>query len=321
MLHLLFADCAPVLAYAGALAAFILTVVLTKTLMKYLPTDIGRAYAVNAAAAKGKPRGSGVIFVPVFAVCMLLFVPFSWENLFYCILLVLAMLSGYLDDASRIPWSDYKKGLIDLVISVCIALNYALHNGTEIFIFMPGGSVAAVLPVWLYVILGTILVWAAINVVNCTDGVDGLSSTLTLICLASFIAVFRFSGISSDFVPVMLIMEACIAGYLLFNASPSMILMGDAGSRTIGVFFALTAMKSGAPLLFLPLCLVFIIDGGLGLIKIALLRFLKIKILKNTRTPLHDHFRKNKGWSDTQTVLRFAVFQLVIAFAYIYLLV
>ena len=96
--------------------------------------------------------------------------------------------------------------------------------------------------------------------------------------------------------------------------------MGDAGSRTIGVFLAIAAMKCGDPFLFLLICIVFIVDGGIGLVKIFLKRFLKISILKNTRTPLHDHARKNKGWSDTQTVMRFCIIQLVISISVFVLL-
>ena len=48
-------------------------------------------------------------------------------------------------------------------------------------------------------------------------------------------------------------------------------------------------------------------------VKIALKRFLKISILKKTRTPLHDHVRKNLGWSDTQVVVRFLILQTVLA--------
>ena len=75
--------------------------------------------------------------------------------------------------------------------------------------------------------------------------------------------------------------------------------MGDAGSRALGFFIAVLAMKSGHPLIYILLALVLIIDGGLGLVKIFLLRFLKIHVLKNTLTPIHDHVRKNKDWSDT----------------------
>jgi len=74
-------------------------------------------------------------------------------------------------------------------------------------------------------------------------------------------------------------------------------------------------LLSGHALIYIPFALLLILDGGLGLIKVALLRFLKIRILKNTRTPLHDHVRKNLGWSNTQTVYKFAILQIVISFA------
>ena len=97
--------------------------------------------------------------------------------------------------------------------------------------------------------------------------------------------------------------------------------MGDAGSRAMGLFIAIAALKSGNPLLFIPAAFVLIMDGGLGLLKVFLLRFLKIRILKNVRTPLHDQARKVSGWSNTQTVFRFAIIQLVISMAVIYMVI
>ena len=96
--------------------------------------------------------------------------------------------------------------------------------------------------------------------------------------------------------------------------------MGDAGSRAMGIFISIAALKSGSPLLYIPVALVFILDGGLGLLKVALIRGFKIHILKNVRTPLHDHVRKVMGWSNTQTVFRFAIIQIVISVAVVYLL-
>ena len=94
--------------------------------------------------------------------------------------------------------------------------------------------------------------------------------------------------------------------------------MGDAGSRAIGIFIAFAFLKLHSPLLYIPLAIVLIIDGGLGLIKVSFMRFLHIKIMQNIRTPIHDHMRKNKSWSDAQVVFRFAIIQLVIAAAIIY---
>ena len=90
-------------------------------------------------------------------------------------------------------------------------------------------------------------------------------------------------------------------------------LMGDAGSRALGFYIAVIAMKTGHPFIYVILAIVMIFDGGLGLIQVSLKRFLKISILVNTRTPLHDHARKNKDWSDTQVVFRFVIIQIVFA--------
>lgn len=78
---------------------------------------------------------------------------------------------------------------------------------------------------------------------------------------------------------------------------------------------AIAILKTGSPFLFIPAAIVLIVDGGLGLVKVFLLRFFKIKILANTRTPIHDHMRKSKGWSDTQVVFRFSIVQLVVSLA------
>ena len=97
--------------------------------------------------------------------------------------------------------------------------------------------------------------------------------------------------------------------------------MGDAGSRAMGIFIAIAALKSHSPFLYLLAAGVLIIDGGLGLVKVSLLRFLKIHILKNTTTPIHDHVRKKKGWSNAQVLFRFAIIQIVISLAAVYLVI
>ncbi len=306
----------------GALACFILSFLLTvlclDKLQPWLPTDGGRAFAVNGEKSKGKPRGAGIIFVLVHAILCFLLLPVDTEMCIYLVLIVAAMLSGYLDDASEKPWGELKKGLIDFLIAILVTVTYIRNNGTTLHLALTGGSLA-LHPV-LYGILAIILIWAAINVVNCTDGVDGLCATLSILTLLSFYSVFSKLLDDRLYSSAILAFLLCIMGYLWFNASPSKLLMGDAGSRAIGLLFAILALKSGYPLLFIPFCIVYIIDGGLGLIKVTLIRVLKVHIMKNTRTPLHDHARKNKGWSDTQTVFRFVILQAAVTIVTLYLI-
>ena len=90
-------------------------------------------------------------------------------------------------------------------------------------------------------------------------------------------------------------------------------MMGDAGSRAMGFFISIAALKTGSPFVYIPVAIVLILDGGLGLLKVSLLRFLKIRILVNTRTPLHDHVRLKYKWSDSQVVIRFVILQILLA--------
>lgn len=317
MLYLLFPDSAAKwIAFIGLILAFLLTCFLLKTMQNILPRDGGRAFAVNGALSQGKPRGAGIVFILVFCIFALLFIPFEKELLIYLIMIIAAMLSGYLDDSSRTPWGEYKKGLIDLVIAFVCAFSYVNYNGTDMTIMLADYTLT--LPKAVYIVLAMILIWVSINVTNCSDGVDGLCGSVAIISFLSYFALFKGALDNLVYSQLCLMIVICLLGYLWFNASPSKLLMGDAGSRAIGLLLALLSLKSGRPLLFLIFCLVFLIDGGIGLVKVSLLRFLKIHILKNTRTPLHDHARKNAGWSDTQTVFRFLILQAVLSCAYLY---
>ena len=308
----------PTVWFAGVLAAFLGTALLLYCLMNELPRDGGREFAHQGNLSAGKPRGAGLIFILVFAVIGMLFVGKNIEIAIYLLLTVAEMLTGYLDDRSSIPWNEYKKGLLDLIVAVIAAVTYIRCNGTTITISLL--DLQWTVPPLLFGLAAVILIWVSINVTNCTDGVDGLLGTLSLITLGTLLLAGQITGMDTAFRFVITVLMSCLVGYLWFNATPSLLMMGDAGSRALGFFIAVAALKTGDPFLYLLAALVMIVDGGAGLAKIALLRFLKIHILKNIRTPIHDHVRKNKDWSNTHTVFRFAAVQLVFSAATIWIL-
>ncbi len=317
MLHLGIPDTYDsLLALAGILFAFGVTVFITNKLQGFLPKDAGREFAHDGKLSAGKPRGAGIIFVLCFAAAALLFAPLKAEIVIYLILMVVCMITGFLDDASKMPWGEYKKGFLDLCVAALVAMTYLKYNSNTIELAL--FHMRLTIPSALFAVLIIIMVWVSVNVTNCADGVDGLSGTLTIISLMTIYVINRIFGAGEDFSFLILLFAACILGYLWYNATPSRLMMGDAGSRTMGLFISIAALKTGRPALYLPVALVLILDGGLGLIKVALLRFLKIRILKNTRTPLHDHVRKSWGWSNTQTVFRFAIIQIILSVALIY---
>ena len=305
-----------VVAFLGIIFAFVITCLAISKLNKYLPKDLGRQFAHDGKLSAGKPRGAGIIFVFTFAISAVLFAQMNVEIAIYLVLIVVEMLTGYFDDAAEKPWGEYLKGFLDLAVAVVVAMVYLHYNTSDIVIALLGITIT--IPPIVFGILTIILVWAAINVTNCTDGVDGLSGTLAIISMMSFFVLNTVMGVEDEFNFLILLFAVSLLGYLWYNATPSKLLMGDAGSRAMGIFLAIVALKSKSPLMFLVFALVIVLDGGLGLIKVALLRFLKIHILKNTTTPLHDHVRKKLEWSNAQVVFRFAIIQLIVSLAAIY---
>lgn len=307
-----------VVAFVGVLFAFAVTCLAIANLNRFLPKDMGRQFAHDGSLSAGKPRGAGIIFVFVFVIAAILFSDMNAEVAIYLCLIVIEMFTGFFDDAAEKPWGEYLKGFLDLVVAIVVALVYLHYNSNEVTIALTGASI--VIPPVLFAVLTVILVWASINVTNCSDGVDGLSGTLTIITIMTVFVLDNLLGINDSFNYCILLFAVCLLGYLWYNATPSKLLMGDAGSRAMGIFIAIAVLKLHSPFLYFLVAAVLIVDGGLGLIKVSLLRFLKIHILKNVTTPVHDHVRKKSGWSNAQVVFRFAIVQIVISLATVYLI-
>ena len=170
----------------------------------------------------------------------------------------------------------------------------------------------------------------SINTTNCTDGVDGLSSTLVLIGLITMGIIFYFILGHKEISAYLLVphlkdgatwglmcftLSGVLMGYLWHNAFPSKVLMGDAGSRALGFFIGVCVIVSGNPFLIIATSSIIFINGGMGLIKVFLLRFFKIHVFKNIRFPLHDHMRKSREWSPTQVLIKFMILQVLITIA------
>ena len=111
---------------------------------------------------------------------------------------------------------------------------------------------------YVYVILGVILIWASINVTNCADGVDGLCTSMSLVTLTSIFLMMFLQNVGTQYTePMTLIVWMALfmlIGYLWFNCSPSSMLMGDAGSRALGLLIALAFMISGMPFFVHSVC-------------------------------------------------------------------
>ncbi|MDE5898858.1 MAG: phospho-N-acetylmuramoyl-pentapeptide-transferase, partial [Treponemataceae bacterium] len=316
-------------------SGFFLTFRLLPKCYPVLPHDRGREFTLSAEAAKGKPTGAGAVFITIFAFVCILFVPMGMLQGGILLLTWLTMLSGYLDDRSASGWGEYRKAVLDFLLSLAAVLLLYMYqmkfseDGAVYFWFPFIAHPVAVHPA-VYIVVGVVLLWASINTTNCTDGVDGLSGTLVLIALLTLGTVFYFILGHKDIAAYLLVphltegakwalmlfsLAGVLMGYLWHNAFPSSVLMGDAGSRALGFFIGIGVLASGNPLLIFATSSIIFLNGGMGLLKVALLRFFKIRIFETVRFPLHDHMRKNRGWSPTQVLVTFRIMQVLVTVA------
>lgn len=325
---------------------------LVGTISHKLARDGGRPNTPTPETALGKPTGAG-LYMLLAAVPVLFFVlppgMRMWE-IIGC--LCLAMLTGWFDDASARPWGEWKKGLFDLLIAVVAAT--AFCRGAPVDIWLPLTPTTLTVHPLLYVLLASPLLWICINATNCTDGVDGLAGSLTLLSLL-YLGGFLYVVVGhKDMANYLLLPHnpngarwailvftcaGALAGYLWHNAEPSSVLMGDAGSRFLGLLVGVSVLATGNPALMLVVAPVVLVNGGTGLVKVFLLRIMRrmglnvelraaeavthegdslpppppqwwfVRLLHTVRFPLHDHCRKKLGWSNAQVLLRFMLIQ------------
>jgi phospho-N-acetylmuramoyl-pentapeptide-transferase len=310
------------MAAVGFATAAAATWILLPRLWGLLPRDRGRAFAVGAEQSIGKPVSAGVIFIGIFAVVALLFVPFGAVAIRAIPFVLVAMIVGYLDDR-RGGFSEYLLAVMDLVVA--LGASFALLGIGASAIWLPGWKDAIMLSPWLGIPLATGVIWLSINATNCSDGVDGVSGSLTATAIL-ILGGLLYTVIGNQVVaghlaiPVnpegagwailAFVMVGCVAGYLWYNAPPSQVLMGDAGSRPLGLLIGMLVVATGNPLFLLLVGSVIVLNGATGLMKVALARFFGIRLLSSIRFPLHDHCRKELQWSNTQVLVRFMLLHL-----------
>ena len=147
---------------------------------------------------------------------------------------------------------------------------------------------------------------ATVNGTNFTDGVDGLSSCVTIATALFFTIAAAFSGSGAAASGGAMI--GALLGFLIYNAHPAQVFMGDTGSLALGGFITAMAYMLRLPL-FIP------IVGFIYFIEVVSV-IIQVGYFKKTHgkrifrmAPIHHHFELG-GWSEVKVV---AVFTIVTA--------
>ena len=163
---------------------------------------------------------------------------------------------------------------------------------------------------WLYYPLAVVFIVGLSNATNFTDGLDGLSSGVTILislALAGLVWVVKpdlgFYGVT---------LAGALTGFLWWNAPPARVFMGDTASLALGAALAGIAIIGKQEVGLIIASLVCWAELVSVIIQVSVFKWRKRKhgleyarahrVFR--RTPLHHHFEE-LGWAETQVVIRF----------------
>ena len=273
---------------------------------------------------QGTPTMGGIIFMIAIIICttgvygILHLVGHSEvaQNLLPMLCLTIGFgIIGFIDDFKKLVLQNteglkpsYKMlGLFLISIAYTFFIIKFCNIGTETYI--PFIKVYLNLPLFVYIPFAILVILATTNAVNLTDGIDGLSSSVSSIIIATFTAIAMMQG-KNEVTIFGSIVIGSVLGFLMFNLHPAKVFMGDTGSLFLGGVISSIALYLKMPLLLLIVALVPILETISVILQVAYFKATGGKRLFKM-SPLHHHFELS-GWSENKVVIIFSVITLLV---------
>lgn len=296
------------------IAAFIISAITGPGIIKYL-TKLKAGQTVRDDGPQthlkktGTPTMGGVMILLSIVIVSLFYIK-DYPKIIPILFVTLGFgIIGFMDDYIKVVLkrsmglTAVQKMLGQIIITLIFA--YYLINFTDVGLSMllpfTNGNYINIgiwsLPLMFIAIIGTV------NGVNFTDGLDGLASSVTVLVATFFslVAIISKSGVE----PITCAVVGSLLGFLLFNAHPAKVFMGDTGSLALGGFVAATAYMLKMPLFILIVGLVYLVE-----VLSVMMQVTYFKITKGKRifkmAPIHHHFELC-GWSETKVVTIFTI--------------
>lgn len=298
--------------------SFIFTILLAIIIIPILKKlRIGQIERQEGPSTHLQKQGTPTMGGTIMALSMLLggiWLSFSTKEIIPLILVSLGFgLVGFVDDITKIKYQNTKgisptsKMLGLLIISVIYALFLANNDkiGTETLI--PIIKKYITIPVFIYIPFVIFAMLATTNAINLTDGIDGLSSSVSLIIICCLTAIGILKSEIEIAIFGALISGACL-GFLMFNLHPAKVFMGDTGSLLLGGVIVAMALYLKIPLILIIIAIIPVLETLSVIIQVAYFRKTGNRIFK--MAPLHHHFELS-GWTESTVVSIFSLITLV----------
>ena len=275
----------------------------------------------------GTPTMGGIgilIAILIVGTAMMLMLPSKSDGKAIGLLLFTTFLGGVIgaiDDIGKVTGANNKAGLserVKLILQLSVAGLFVVGCRQLGF---PVQSLLSGLPPVVADGIAIVFITGFCNAVNFTDGLDSLLTGVSSVVSLTLGVLLMMSPT----VPLMMGVYGAVAGatlgFLLWNAYPARIFMGDTGSLGLGMFFPSAALLTGQ-VWALALCgAVFLLEIGSMMLQRYVFKYRRLRFgIENARAnrvfrraPLHHHFEEC-GMHEVQVVAMFVVFTLVCAF-------
>lgn len=291
---------------------------------------------------QGTPTMGGVIILIGIVSSTLLWANLEVAYVWVALLVTLGFgLIGFVDDWKKIVHKN-SKGLsarekmffmsIIAIISGVYLISYT-PLATHAYIVMPVfKNIYIPIGYFGFVVMFYIVVVGSSNAVNLTDGLDGLA-VMPTIFIAGGLAIFAYvsgNAIYAKYLAFPLIHNsgelvvflATVMGaglaFLWFNTHPAQVFMGDVGALALGAALGVVTMIIRAEIILLVMGGVFVIEALSVMLQVGYFKYSKKTTGVGKRlllmAPLHHHFEQ-KGWKETQVVVRFWILTIVFVLA------
>lgn len=304
----------------GLLVSLIAVLILMPPFIKYLKKLSFRQSISEYALADdqkkaGTPIMGGILFIIVPVVMTLLLSSEARKDLDVWII-ILAFVGygfiGFIDDdliavkKNNVGLTPKQKFGLQLLLAVVFFFLY--RSRAELSVTIPFTDHVWHLG-WGYFILVLLMFTGSSNAVNLTDGMDGLSSGVTIIALIPFFIISMVQK-RTDIQLFIICLIGALLGYLWYNKKPAKVFMGDTGALALGGVLAALAMVLKEELALVLIAGVPVIETLCVIIQQVSVRTRHKKVFPYT--PIHYAFRI-KGMEETHIVLMFWIVEAVFA--------
>lgn len=304
----------------AAVVAFVISAVIGKFLVPALRRwKAGQSIKEDGPtwhmSKQGTPTMGGLMFILATIIVVLVvngpaILSGDWTSVIVLVFALVFGAIGFLDDYAKIKKKENtgltagQKFLLQLAAAILFIVLLRKCGILSPNLYVPFFGVELHLPWVVYLIFAVLVITGTVNAVNITDGLDGLSSSVTLPVCAFFAAAFGWAWVKwqQSGTAGMAVFAAALfgglVGFLVYNHYPAKVFMGDTGSLFLGGAVCGMAFALDMPLILILVGIIYIIETLSDIIQVTYFKATHGKRIFKM-TPIHHAFEL-RGWKEVK---------------------